>query len=152
MGAVRGGLGTAEGGRVAVHAVLDAWGVPRDAYTMYDGSGLSRYDYVTARALTTILEHLYRDPRHRDAFLATLPIAGRDGTLASRLGRSRAAGNALAKTGSISNVRALSGFVRTRDDEALAFSILANDFTVDSATVNYIADIAVEILSNFTRK
>jgi D-alanyl-D-alanine carboxypeptidase/D-alanyl-D-alanine-endopeptidase (penicillin-binding protein 4) len=152
MGAARGGLGTAEGGRVAVRAVLDAWGVPRDAYTMYDGSGLSRYDYVTARALTTILEHVYRDPRHRDPFLATLPIAGRDGTLASRLGRTRAAGNALAKTGSISNVRSLSGFVRTREDEALAFSILANDFPIASATVDYIADTAVEILSNFTRK
>jgi D-alanyl-D-alanine carboxypeptidase/D-alanyl-D-alanine-endopeptidase (penicillin-binding protein 4) len=152
MGAARGGLGTAEGGRVAVRAVFDTWEVPRDAYTMYDGSGLSRYDYVTARALTTVLEHMYRDPRHRDAFLATLPIAARDGTLASRLDRTRAAGNALAKTGSISNVRALSGFVRTRDDETLVFSILANDFPIASATVNYIADLAVEILSNFTRK
>jgi serine-type D-Ala-D-Ala carboxypeptidase/endopeptidase (penicillin-binding protein 4) len=152
LGAARGGLGTAEGGRVAVRAVLDAWGVPRDAYTMYDGSGLSRYNYVTARALTTVLEHLYRDPRHRDAFLSTLPIAGRDGTLASRLDRTRAAGNALAKTGSISNARSLSGFVRTRDDEMLVFSILANDFPIASATVNYIADLAVQILSNFTRK
>ncbi len=152
LGAARGGLGTAEGGRVAVRAVFDAWDVPRDAYTMYDGSGLSRYNYVTARALTTILEHMYRDPRHRDAFLATLPIAGRDGTLASRLGRTRAAGNVLAKTGSISNVRSLSGFVRSRDDETFVFSILANDFPVASATVNYIADLAVEILSNFTRK
>jgi D-alanyl-D-alanine carboxypeptidase/D-alanyl-D-alanine-endopeptidase (penicillin-binding protein 4) len=95
---------------------------------------------------------VYRDPRHRDAFLGTLPIAGKDGTLASRLGRTRAAGNALAKTGSISNVRSLSGFVRTRDDETLAFSILANDFPIASETVNYIADTAVEILSNFTRK
>ncbi|HMF61848.1 MAG TPA: D-alanyl-D-alanine carboxypeptidase/D-alanyl-D-alanine-endopeptidase [Vicinamibacterales bacterium] len=152
LGAARGGLGTAEGGRVAVRAVFDAWGVPRDAYTMYDGSGLSRYDYVTARALTTVLEHMYRDPRHRDAFLATLPIAGRDGTLASRLDHTRAAGNALAMTGSISNVRSLSGFVRTRDDETLVFSILANGFPIASATVNYIADLAVEILSNFTRK
>jgi serine-type D-Ala-D-Ala carboxypeptidase/endopeptidase (penicillin-binding protein 4) len=152
LGAARGGLGTAEGGRVAVRAVFDAWGVPRDAYTMYDGSGLSRYNYVTARALTTVLEHVYRDPRHRDAFLSTLPIAGRDGTLASRLDRTRAAGNALAKTGSISNARSLSGFVRTRDDEMLVFSILANDFPIASATVNYIADLAVQILSNFTRK
>lgn len=152
LGAAHGGLGTAEGGRIAVHTVLDGWGVPRDAYVMYDGSGLSRYDYVTAGTLTTVLERMYRDPRHRDAFLATLPIAGRDGTLASRLVRTRAEGNTLAKTGSISNVRALSGFVRTRDDEMLAFSILANDFPIQAATVNYIADLAIEILSNFTRK
>jgi len=152
LGASRGGLGTAEGGRLAVRRVLSGWGVPEDAYTMYDGSGLSRYNYVTAALLTTILERLYRDPRHREPFLATLPIAGKDGTLASRLERTRADGNALAKTGSIANVRALSGFVRTRDDEVLAFSILANDFAIPTATVEYIADIAVETLANFTRR
>jgi serine-type D-Ala-D-Ala carboxypeptidase/endopeptidase (penicillin-binding protein 4) len=95
---------------------------------------------------------MYRDPRHRDAFLATFPIAGKDGTLAARLMRTRAEGNARGKTGSISNVRTLSGFVRTRDGEMLAFSILANDFAIPSATVTYIADLAVEILANFTRK
>jgi serine-type D-Ala-D-Ala carboxypeptidase/endopeptidase (penicillin-binding protein 4) len=152
LGAANGGLGTAEGGKIAVYTLLDRWNVPRDAYVMYDGSGLSRYDYVTAATLTTVLERMYRDPRHRDAFLATFPIAGKDGSLASRLRRTRAEGNALAKTGSISNVRSLSGFVRTRDDEVLAFSILANDFPIQAATVNYIADLAVEILANFTRK
>ena len=68
------------------------------------------------------------------------------------LHRTRAEGNALAKTGSISNVRALSGFVSTRDGEMLVFSILANDFVIPSATINWIADLGVEILSNFTRK
>lgn len=151
LGAAHGGLGTAEGGRLAVRAVLARWGVPDDAYTMYDGSGLSRYNYLTAGTLTAVLEHMYKDPRHKDAFLSTLPIAGQDGTLASRLDHTRAKGNARAKTGSISNVRAFSGFVRTRDEEVLAFSILANDFAIPSATVNYAADLAVEILSNFTR-
>jgi len=118
---------------------------------MYDGSGLSRYNYVTASALTSLLEHLYKDPVHHDAFLASLPIAGKDGTLAARLRQTRAEGNALAKTGSIANVRALSGFVKTRDGETLVFSILANDFVIPSATINWIADLAVEILANFSR-
>ena len=152
LGAARGGLGTAEGGRLAVQAALDAWGVPRDAYVLYDGSGLSRYDYVTAGTLTAVLEHMYKDPRHRDAFVATLPVAGKDGTMSARLKGTRAEGNAVAKTGSIANVRSLSGFVRTRDGEMLVFSILANDFVIPSATVNYIADIGVEILANFTRR
>ena len=95
---------------------------------------------------------MYRDPRHHDAFLATLPVAGKDGTASTRMRRTRAEGNALAKTGSISNVRSLSGFVRTRDGEMLVFSILANDFIIPSATINWIADLAVETLSNFTRK
>lgn len=152
VGAARGGLGTTEGGRIAARDSLVSWGVPPDSYVMYDGSGLSRYNYVTASTLTSILEHLYKDPVHRDAFLATLPIAGKDGTLASRLRLTRAEGNALAKTGSIANVRALSGFVKTRDGETLVFSILANDFVIPSATINWIADLGVEILSNFSRK
>ena len=152
LGASKGGLGTAEGGRKAVAATLAAWGIPSDAFVMLDGSGLSRYNYVTARAVTTILEHVYKDPRHKEAFVATLPIAGRDGTIATRLKRTRAEGNAVAKTGSISNVRSLSGFLRTRDNEMLVFSILCNDFVIPAASVNWIADLAVEILSNFTRR
>jgi PBP4 family serine-type D-alanyl-D-alanine carboxypeptidase len=152
LGAARNGLGTAEGGRVAVRDTLTAWGIPRDAYVMYDGSGLSRYNYVTASTLTAVLEHMYKDPRHHDAFVATLPIAGKDGTIASRLRRTRAEGNAVAKTGSIANVRSLSGFVKTRDGEMVVFSILANDFVIPAATINWIADLGVEILSNFTRR
>ena len=102
--------------------------------------------------MIAVLERMYRDPRHREAFVATLPIAGKDGTIATRMQRTRAEGNAVAKTGSISNVRSLSGYVRTRDGEMLVFSILANDFVIPSATVNWIADLAVEILANFTRK
>lgn len=152
LGAAGGGLGTAEGGRLAVRKTLDAWGVPGDGYVMFDGSGLSRYNYVTAATLTTVLERMYKDPRHHDPFIATLPIAGKDGTLGTRMRRTRAEGNAVAKTGSISNVRALSGFVRSRDGEMLLFSILTNDFVIPAATVNWIADLGVEILSNFTRR
>ena len=102
-------------------------------------------------AITTILARMHQDPRHREAFAATLPIAGKDGTISTRMRRSRAEGNAIAKTGSIANVRALSGYVKTRTGETLAFSILANDFVIPSATVNWIADLAVEILANFGR-
>ena len=106
----------------------------------------------TASTVVAVLEREYKDDRHREAFVATLPIAGKDGTIATRMRRTRAAGNAVAKTGSISNVRSLSGYVRTRDGEMLVFSILANDFVIPAATVNWIADLAVEHLANFTRK
>jgi serine-type D-Ala-D-Ala carboxypeptidase/endopeptidase (penicillin-binding protein 4) len=152
LGAARNGLGTAEGGRIAIRNTLAEWGIPRDAHVVYDGSGLSRYNYVTASTLSAVLERMYKDPRHREAFVATLPIAGKDGSIGSRMRRTRAEGNAVAKTGSISNVRSLSGFVRTRDGEMLVFSILANDFVIPAATINWIADLGVEILSNFTRR
>ncbi len=152
IGAAHGGLGTTEGGRVATRALLASWGIPESSYVQMDGSGLSRYDYVTADMLVTILSRLYADEPHRAAFLATLPVAGRDGTMDKRLKKTRAEGNAMAKTGSISNVRTLSGFVRTQDGEMLAFSILANNFTLPGSTVTWIADLAVETLANFKRR
>jgi D-alanyl-D-alanine carboxypeptidase/D-alanyl-D-alanine-endopeptidase (penicillin-binding protein 4) len=151
MGMTRAGVGTADAGRAAVHDVFTRWGIAPDVYVEADGSGLSRYDFVTAGMITTLLEHMYRDPKHHDAFLATLPIAGKDGTIASRMKETRADGNALGKTGSISNVRALSGFVRTRDGDTLVYSILANNFTVPAATVNWMADAAVARLADYRR-
>ena len=150
-GRARGGLGTTAAGRLAANATLSSWGIPETSYVIADGSGLSRYNYVSASALVAMLARMYADPTHRDALLATLPIAGRDGTLSTRMRGTRAEGNAMAKTGSIANVRSLSGFVRTRDGEMLVFSILANDFLIPAATVNWIADLAVEVLSNFRR-
>jgi len=151
VGAARGGLGTVAAGETVLKGLLKGWGVADDAYVAIDGSGLSRYNYVTAETMVAVLERMYRDPRHRDAFTATLPIAGRDGTISTRLRKTRAEGNAVAKTGSIANVRALSGFVQTRDGEMLVFSILANDFVIPSATITWITDVAVETLANFSR-
>ena len=152
LAASAGDIGTTAGGRRLMRKTLTAWGIPEDAYVISDGSGLSRYNYVSAGMITAILDRMYRDPRHRDEFAATLPIAGKDGTIASRMRRTLAEGNATAKTGSIANVRSLSGYVRTRDGETLVFSIIANDFIIPAATVNWIADLAVEILATFTRR
>ena len=151
LGTARGGLGTTTAGRRAAGETFRGWGLPDDGYVMSDGSGLSRYNYIAPSTITAILARMHQDERHRDAFTATLPIAGKDGTISTRMRRTRAEGNAIAKTGSIANVRALSGYVRTRDGETLAFSILANDFVIPAATVNWIADLAVEILANFSR-
>jgi D-alanyl-D-alanine carboxypeptidase/D-alanyl-D-alanine-endopeptidase (penicillin-binding protein 4) len=151
VGAATSGLGTTENGRVAARQIFTGWNVPT-TYVQADGSGLSRYDYLTAEMLVAILQHLHGDPRHRDDFLATLPVAGKDGTISTRLRATRAEANAAAKTGSIANVRALSGYVRTRDGETLAFSILANNFTIPAATINWMADLAVETLANYSRR
>jgi D-alanyl-D-alanine carboxypeptidase/D-alanyl-D-alanine-endopeptidase (penicillin-binding protein 4) len=150
-GAASGGAGTVAAGRTAVSNALRHWQIDETPLVLADGSGLSRYNCVSAALLVKILERMYSDPAHRDPFLASLPIAGKDGTISTRMRRSRAEGNAMAKTGSISNVRSLSGYVRSRDGEMLVFSILGNDFVIPAATVNWISDLAVEVLANFTR-
>jgi len=151
VGAVKTGTGSAEAGRRTARDIFSAWGIAPGSYVQADGSGLSRYDFVTAEMIVTLLERMHRDPRHRDAFVATLPIAGKDGTISTRMRNTRAEANAVAKTGSIANVRALSGYVRTRDGETVVFAILANSFTIPAATVTWIADLAVERLSNHSR-
>jgi len=58
----------------------------------------------------------------------------------------------MAKTGSIANVRALSGYLRTRDGETLVFSIIANNFTAPGATVNGLTDRAIVALASYSAR
>jgi D-alanyl-D-alanine carboxypeptidase/D-alanyl-D-alanine-endopeptidase (penicillin-binding protein 4) len=143
---------SAADGREAVRMTLQAWGVPAESLIQRDGSGLSRYDYVNAEALVTILMHVYRDDRLRAPFEASLPLAGRDGTIANRMKGTAADGNARAKSGSMSNVRALSGYVTTADGEPVAFSIIANNFETGADVVNRATDAIVVRLATFVRR
>ncbi len=147
------GAGTTEAGDEVVRQLIESWGVEPGSYVLVDGSGLSRSNYLTAGTLVCILRHVYLDPRLRAPFVDALPTGGVEGsTLARRFRGTRAAGNVRAKTGSIKNVRALSGFVQTSDGEPLVFSIIANNFTQPQAVIDAATDLAVERLANFTRK
>ena len=150
VGAV-GGLGTASSGITAVAGIFKAWGLVDGALIQRDGSGLSRYNYVTADALALILEHVDHDEKLRGAFEASLPVAGVDGSLANRMKGTRAEGNARAKTGSMSQVRSLSGYVTSADGEALVFAVLANNFETPSAVINATSDAIVVRLAQFRR-
>lgn len=152
LGRERGQAGTAEAGGDVVRQVLASWGVPESEVLMADGSGLSRYNLVTADAMVSVLAHVYDDPRLRGPYVATLPIAGRAGTLAARMTGTAAEGNVQAKTGSFTNARAVAGFVRTRDDEPLAFSIIANNYGVPPAAVDRITDAIIVALAEFSRQ
>lgn len=91
------------------------------------------------------------DPRHADAFMDTLPVAGVSGTLATRMVGTAAEGNARAKTGSMANVRTLSGYVTSADNERLAFAVLANNFPGSAAPILSVIDRLVEQLAQSTR-
>jgi serine-type D-Ala-D-Ala carboxypeptidase/endopeptidase (penicillin-binding protein 4) len=152
LGASAGGTGTVETGRQVVRSVLQGWGIAADGFVLSDGSGLSRYNFVTVETLVSVLRHIAREPRHAAPFESTLPVAGQDGTLANRMKGTDAEGNAHAKTGSMTGVRGLSGYVRTRDGERLAFAMLANHFNIPSARIDAAADRAIEQLAQFTRQ
>jgi D-alanyl-D-alanine carboxypeptidase/D-alanyl-D-alanine-endopeptidase (penicillin-binding protein 4) len=141
-----------DAGRKAERETLESWGIAPDSFVVMDGSGLSRYNYLAAETIAAVLRKMYDDPRHRAPFIAALAVAGVDGTLASRFKGTRVAGNAHAKTGSIANGRALSGYVQTLDGETFVFSIIANNFNLPASTVDATTDLVVERLATFTRK
>ena len=142
---------SAAAGRTAALAILHAWGVQPAELIMRDGSGLTRYDFVSPEALVTVLGHVYRDAKLRGPFEASLPIAGRDGTLANRMKGTPAEGNVRAKSGSMTGVRSLSGYVRTAGDEDLVFAIVANNFETPPDVVNAATDAIVVRLATFRR-
>ena len=142
----------AHAGRSVVNQVLAGWDIDGRGAVVADGSGLSRYTYLTAGTLVEVLARLYRDPDHRARIMTALPVAGRDGTLRRRLVGTAAEGVVRAKTGSMSRVRALTGFVETANGEPLAFAILANNFSAPAAEVTRVIDEAVSTLAAFARR
>lgn len=137
------------GGRQAAAERLKAMGIDDGTYVIADGSGLSRYNYVTDETLVRLLQHFQRKPDDAAAFSATLPIAGRDGTLAQRMIGTPAEGKVRAKTGTNDNVRAVSGYVEDADGETLVFAIIANNFAVPAAQIVAASDRALARLAIF---
>jgi D-alanyl-D-alanine carboxypeptidase/D-alanyl-D-alanine-endopeptidase (penicillin-binding protein 4) len=130
-------------GMAAMREALTALGLGPDGYLARDGSGLSRYDYVSAESLTRLLAALHRHAIHAAPFRATLPVAGISGTLASRMKGTPAEGRVLAKTGTLSNVRSIAGYLTTAAGEPIAFAFLANNFQVSTAEIDAITDNAL---------
>jgi D-alanyl-D-alanine carboxypeptidase/D-alanyl-D-alanine-endopeptidase (penicillin-binding protein 4) len=143
IGRSAGSIGSTVSGRQAVRETLAKWDVPADAVVLYDGSGLSRYNYVSADAIVMILRRVWEDERLRGRFVSLLPVGGRDGTLETRMRETILNGRVQAKTGTIANVRSLSGFAETRSGEKLVFSMIANHFTASNAAIDGIVEKAL---------
>ena len=144
------GNGTFSGGIHAVETFLSQFGIAPRQFIILDGSGLSRYNYVTPNGLMQLLNGMRRDPEF-ETFFNALAIAGVDGTLRSRMKNTSAENNVHAKTGSLSNVRSLSGYARTRDGELMAFVMIANNFSAPTETVQQAQDVILQQLTSFSR-
>jgi D-alanyl-D-alanine carboxypeptidase/D-alanyl-D-alanine-endopeptidase (penicillin-binding protein 4) len=120
------GTGSRADGLAQVQTLLATAGVARPAYDLYDGSGLSAYDRVSPRAMTAFLLWTTRQP-WGETWRATLPVGGGPGTLARRFVATPLEGRIFAKTGSLTGVSALAGFLTAASGRTLVFSIYAND-------------------------
>lgn len=103
-------------------------GVPRDSYELGNASGLHDVNRVSPRTIARLLEYMYRQPGLRPEYMASLAVAGGNGTLRDRMRDSHAAHQLRAKTGTLSTASALSGYVTTRQGDELAFSIIVNHY------------------------
>lgn len=120
------GLASTAAGLKVEREFLHSAGIPDGDVVLTDGSGLSRDDLVTPRAMVDLLRYASRAPWAHD-FLASLPVSGKDGTLDDRLRHSPASGLIEAKTGATERVHALTGYATTLRGEYLVFSIFCNN-------------------------
>jgi D-alanyl-D-alanine carboxypeptidase/D-alanyl-D-alanine-endopeptidase (penicillin-binding protein 4) len=114
-------------GLAELRRFLDGAGIAPEETRLEEGSGLSRGALVTPNATVALLRHMHRHP-HGAIFREALPVAGRDGTLRSRMKATAAFENVRAKTGTLRYVNTLSGYVTTRAGQPLVFSLMLNNY------------------------
>ncbi|MGH9710908.1 MAG: D-alanyl-D-alanine carboxypeptidase/D-alanyl-D-alanine endopeptidase, partial [Candidatus Acidiferrales bacterium] len=119
------GVGSLSAGLKIEQQFLTSIGIAPDDVRVDDGSGLSRQNLVTPRAVVGLLQYVQRQS-WGDAYLTTLPVAGIDGTLDNRMKGTAAEGRIQAKTGSVEHTQAMSGFAGTLHGERLIFSMFDN--------------------------
>jgi D-alanyl-D-alanine carboxypeptidase/D-alanyl-D-alanine-endopeptidase (penicillin-binding protein 4) len=145
------GVGTAAAGVAVVTETLERMGIRRDSYIFADASGLSRRNLISADIFVRALGYMYRQPVFPQ-FYDTMAIAGVDGTLGNRLAGATVRGNVYAKTGTLTGVSAISGYLRTSDGEMLAFSMIANNYISARAAAEDVQNRALLRLARFSRK
>lgn len=144
-------FGSSEHGIYLFNQFFSKIGIDTLKYVMADGSGVSHYNLVSPDIVITLLSAIARDPSSFNRFYESLPIAGIDGTLSQRMIGTSAAINLRAKTGTMSGISTLSGYVRTVEGELLAFSIFMQNFLGSSKPYRDAQDRIGALLSNYKR-
>jgi D-alanyl-D-alanine carboxypeptidase/D-alanyl-D-alanine-endopeptidase (penicillin-binding protein 4) len=138
----------AENGIETIINLVDSIGLDPEKYSFADGSGVSRYNLVSAELLIEILIYMHNHPEF-DRFYNSLAIGGLDGTLEKRMIDTDAEGRVYAKTGTLNGVSALSGYVTTLNDHLIVFSILMQNFVEKTRVARSLQDDICNILVNY---
>jgi serine-type D-Ala-D-Ala carboxypeptidase/endopeptidase (penicillin-binding protein 4) len=149
---VLGYAGSSEHGISLVKQTLAGFNIDSTAFLMVDGSGVSHYNLLTPDIYIKLLDGMYRKKDIFDLYYASLPIAGVDGTLSKRMLGTAAQNNMHAKTGTISGVSTLSGYVTTADGELLAFSMMMQNYIGSSRPFHRAQDAIGALMANFRRE
>ena len=147
LGREKGTGGTVQAGLEVLRGFLNNANISGDDYVFYDGSGLSRQNLVTPHAVVELLRYASTQPWGAE-FRDSLPVAGKDGSLAERFKDLDPEARVYGKTGSLGGVKTLSGYAVTAKGEQIAFAILANNFSLSGKRVNEVIDSIVEAAVN----
>ena len=150
VGLEKGSAGSPEEGLGVVESTLAGWGIEPGAMHLVDGSGLSRYNEVTPNAVARMLRAMWRQPEFA-TFFSGLPVAGVDGTMRRRMVATPGYDNVHAKTGSMSGVRALSGYLLDGRGETLLFSLVLNGYDSPGSVAVALEDLLIEQVALYRR-
>ena len=120
-------------------------GLTADSVVQHDGSGMSRHDLVTPSAVTALYAYMAKTSKNAQVWRDSLAVGGVDGTLKRRFAGTLVSGNFRGKTGTLDQVSALSGYVRTAGGEELVLSIVVNNVPSSSDRISLIDDIVVSL-------
>ncbi len=115
--------------------IKDFWAkrnINKNGMHIYDGCGLSKYNTVTTKQMVAILMYMKRLSKNKDVFYNSIPIVGKEGTVKNMCKGTNAENNMRAKSGSLKNVRAYAGYVKTKSGRDVAFSLIINNFNCKS--------------------
>jgi len=141
--------GTSASGVIVVREELEAHGIDTTGLVMINGSGLFDGNQVAPRHITQTLVAVYRDPAIRAEYVAHLAVGGDDGTLQTRLEDLPRPRMVRAKTGTLRDVIALSGYVLGIPERSVAFSFLANGVAGKQREARDLADDIVRALADY---
>jgi len=141
----------AQKGLRLIDSLISLSGLEPSVYRLVDGSGVSHYNLVSAELLVSILKYIYfKQPELFEILYNSFPIAGVDGTLRSRMKGSPAQNNVHAKTGTLSGVSALSGYIKTDNGNMLTFSMLIQNHVRNNSTAVYFQNEICNLLAKYT--
>ena len=150
VGLEEGSAGSPEEGLAVVESTLQNWGIEPAAMNLVDGSGLSRYNEITPNAVARMLRAMWRHPEFT-TFFSGLPVAGVDGTMRRRMVATPGYNNVRAKTGGLSGVRTLSGYLVDGRGETLLFSLLLNGYASPGSVAVALEDLLIEQVALYRR-
>ena len=144
--------GSFQTGVLAIKNILQKpTGINFDAMKLVDGSGVSRYTLITPNQFTRLLYTMYHTPKLKKHYVQALALAGATGFLKSRLASFDTYANIQAKTGTMTGVSALSGYITTRANRHLIFTMLVNNTLLPASTIKKVEDELCQVIANYAQ-